>query len=278
METITFRSPRLVALVLLVLIAGGISSLLSIGRQEDPTITNLFATVTTVFPGADPARVEALVSTRIEEELKEIPEVDVIESTSATGISIVSIELLETLEGDRIEQVWSETRDALDDARRDFPSGVLEPEFSSDNAGAYAAIVALRTDRENFPVTLMARYSEDLADRLRAITGTKLVEEFGAPEEEVLVTLTPVEAAGLGLTADEVSAAIRAADAKVQAGRLRAAGTDIILTLDGEITALDRLREVVVREDAAGRVTLLGDVAEITRGAAEPQTEMALSD
>ncbi|MEL7281555.1 MAG: efflux RND transporter permease subunit [Pseudomonadota bacterium] len=278
METLTFRSPRLVALMLLVLIAGGVSSLLSIGRQEDPTITNLFATVTTVFPGADPGRVEALVSTVIEEELKEIPEVDVIESTSATGISVVSIELLETLEGDRIEQVWSETRDALDDARQAFPAGVLAPEFNSDNAGAYAAIVALRVERDTFPLTLVGRYSDDLADRLRAVPGTKLVEEFGAPDEEVLVTLDPVRAAGLGMTADQVSAAIRAADAKVQAGRLRGSGTDIVLTLEGEITALDRLREVVLREDATGRVTLLGDVAEISRGVAQPQTEMALSD
>ncbi|MEM9240933.1 MAG: efflux RND transporter permease subunit, partial [Pseudomonadota bacterium] len=278
METLTFRSPRLVALMLLVLIAGGVSSLLSIGRQEDPTITNLFATVTTVYPGADPARVEALVSTKIEEELKEIPEVDVIESTSATGISVVSIELLETLEGERIEQVWSETRDALNDAAREFPAGVLEPEFNSDNAGAYAAIVAVRTERESFPLTLAARYSEDLADRLRAVPGTKLVEEFGAPDEEVLVTLDPVQAAGLGLTADAVAAAIQAADAKVQAGRLRAPGTDIIVSVEGEITALDRLRDVVLREDPNGAVTLLGDVAEISRGAATPATELALSD
>lgn len=278
METITFRSPRLVALMLLVLIAGGLSSLLSIGRQEDPTITNLFATVTTVFPGADPARVEALVSSKIEEKLTEIPEVDVIESTSSTGISVVTIELIETLEDERIEQVWSETRDALEDARRDFPAGVVAPEFTSDNTGAYAAIVAIRAERESFPMTLAARYSEDLADRLRTVPGTKLVDEFGAPEEEVLVTLDPVQAAGLGLTADAVSSAIRAADAKVQAGRLRAAGADIILTVEGEIKALDRLREVVLREDANGRVTLLGDVARITRGSVTPQAEMALSD
>ena len=134
METLTFRQPRLVALVLLVLISAGLSSLLSIGRQEDPTITNLFATVTTVFPGADPARVEALVTSEIEEELRTISEVDTIESTSATGVSIVSIELLETLPDTRIEQVWSEVRDALDDAARAFPSGVSEPEFDSDGA------------------------------------------------------------------------------------------------------------------------------------------------
>ena len=86
METLTYRQPRLVFLILMVLIATGLSSLLAIGRQEDPTITNLFATVTTAFPGAEPARVETLVTTEIEDELKQISEIDTISSVSSTGV------------------------------------------------------------------------------------------------------------------------------------------------------------------------------------------------
>ena len=275
METLSFRSPRLVALTLLVLIAGGLSSLLAIGRQEDPTITNLFATVTTVFPGADPARVEALVSTVIEEELAEIPEIDVIESTSASGISIVTIDLIETLPDDRIEQIWSETRDALDDAVREFPAGVLEPEFSSDGAGAYSAIVALRLTRDGVPLTIAGRHAETLSDLLRSVPGTSVVDTFGAPEEEVLVTVDPDAAAALGLTADAISAAISAADAKVQAGQLRGPTADMLLSVEGEITSLDRLRQVVLREDTS--ITQLGDIATVTRGPASPASEHALS-
>ncbi|MES2540103.1 MAG: efflux RND transporter permease subunit, partial [Pseudomonadota bacterium] len=87
MDTLFFRQPRLVMLALLVIFSAGLSSLVSIGRQEDPTITNIFATITTVFPGADPARVEALVTTKIETELRTIPEIAEVSSTSATGIS-----------------------------------------------------------------------------------------------------------------------------------------------------------------------------------------------
>ena len=97
---------------------------------------------------------------------------------------------------------------------------MLEPEFDSDGAGGYAAIFAL-TLPDGFSLTRAAREAEALADRLRRVPGTSLVDLHGLPEEEVLVTLDPARAAALGLTADEVSAAIRAADAKVQAGRLR---------------------------------------------------------
>jgi multidrug efflux pump subunit AcrB len=275
MDTIFFRQPRLVMLALLVILSAGMSALVSIGRQEDPTITNIFATITTVFPGADPARVEALVTAKIETELRTIPEIAEVASTSATGISVVSVELIETVPPETIEQIWSQVRDAVADARREFPAGVLEPEFDSDGAGGYAAIFAL-TLPEGFSLTRAAREAEALADRLRAVSGTKLVDLHGLPEEEVLVTLDPARAAALGLTADQVSAAIGAADAKVQAGRLRGEATDLVLGVTGEITSLDRLRGVVLREDAAGRVTLLGDVAQITRGPRLPLAEAAL--
>ena len=62
METLFFRNKRIVALAVMMIFAAGLSALLSIGRQEDPTITNIFATVVTPYQGADPARVESLVT------------------------------------------------------------------------------------------------------------------------------------------------------------------------------------------------------------------------
>ena len=275
MDTIFFRQPRLVILAMLVILSAGLSSLVSIGRQEDPTITNIFATITTVFPGADPARVEALVTSKIETELRTIPEIAEVTSTSATGISVISIELVETVAPNAIEQLWAQVRDSVADAQRAFPAGVLEPDFDSDSAGGYAAIFAL-TMPDGFSLTRAAREAEALADNLRRVPGTSLVDLHGAPEEEILVTLNPDRTAALGLTADAVSAAIRAADAKVQAGRLRGDTTDLVLGITGEITSLARLRSVVLREDTSGRVTLLGDVADITRGPRAPLPEAAL--
>jgi len=275
MDTLFFRQPRLVILTLMIILSAGLSSLVSIGRQEDPTITNIFATITTVFPGADPARVEALVTAKIETQLRTIPEIAEVSSTSATAISVVSVELVETVPPEMIEQLWAQVRDAVDEAQRDFPPGVLEPDFNSDGAGGYAAIFAL-TLPDGFSLTRAAREAEALADALRRVPGTSLVDLHGLPEEEVLVTLHPDRIAALGLTADAVSDAIRAADAKVQAGRLRGDETDLVLGITGEITSLDRLRAVVLREDAGGRVTLLGDVADITRGPRLPLAEAAL--
>lgn len=278
LETLSFRQPRLVFLILMVLIASGLSALLAIGRQEDPTITNLFATVTTSFPGAAPERVETLVTAEIEDVIGEIPEVDTITSVSSTGISIVSIELLETLPDGEIEQVWSEIRDALEDAQARFPTGALTPDFDGDGISAYGAIAALRVDHDGVPLGIVGRYADALADELRNIPGTKIVEIFGKPEEEVLVTVDQNRAAALGITAQDVSNAIRLADAKVQAGRLRDAQNDLVLEVTGEIEALDRLRSVIVREGQDTAATRLSDIADVTRSTRTPLGEMALYD
>lgn len=277
-STLTWREPRIVALALLVILAAGLSALISIGRQEDPTITNLFATITTVYPGAEPARVEALVTTGIEDHLREIAEVDLIESTSGTGVSIVTLQLLETLPDDRIEQVWSEIRDALSDAALSFPEGVPDPEMSTDGAGAYGAIVALTPAREGVPLTLLARYGDALADEMRNVPGTQLVNVFGQPEEEILVTLDTAEAAALGLSADQVAAAISAADAKVRAGQVTGTSSEWVVEVQGEIESLARLRNIVLREGEGGNALRLGDLARITRGPREPFGELAFQN
>ncbi len=276
METLTFRQPRLVFLILMVLIVTGLSSLLAIGRQEDPTITNLFATVTTPFPGAEPGRVETLVTTEIEDELKEIPEIDTINSVSSTGVSIVQIELLETLSDERIEQVWSEIRDALEDAQANFPNGALEPDFDGDGISAYAAIVAISAAHDRVSGSVLTRYADDLADRFRNLPGTKGVETFGVQTEEVLVTVDFERMASLGLTSDVISSAILAADSKVQAGRLRDSQNDLVLEVSGEIRALDRLRDVIIREGSGDTVTRLSDIAKVERSVRTPSPEMAL--
>ncbi len=278
MNTLTFRQPRLVALILLVLISAGLSSFLSLGRQEDPTITNLFATVTTQFPGADPARVETLVTAEIEEELQSIPEVDIITSVSRSGVSVVSIELLQTLDDATIEQVWSEARDAVEAARRAFPAGVQPPDFNAEGISAYSAVIAVTADHDGVPHTIVQAHADALADRLRSIPSTRAVDLFGEPEDEVLVSVDAQAAAALGLTAQNISGLITAADGKVQAGRLQSTGVDLTINISGAIEALDRIGDIVVRQNANATTVTLADIATITRGMRTPATEMAMAN
>ena len=279
MDTVLYRRPRFLALLLLVIVALGAFAFNTIGRQEDPTITNLFATVITPFPGADPARVEALVTEKIEAELREIPEIDVIASTSRLGISSVQIELSPFTPDARIEQVWSEIRDALADAAQQFPAGVPEPEFDNDRTGAYTALVAITAagGRAVAP-GLLGRFADALQERLRQVPNTKLVDIYGGPAEEVRVEIDADALTSLALTPDHVARAIAAADAKVSAGRVRGAVSDFLMTVAGEIDGLGRIRDIPIGTGADGRVVRVGDIASVARVERQPATSLAFVD
>ena len=88
-----YRSPRLLALTLLLIITAGSAALMTLPRAEDPTLSQRNASVFTAFPGADAERVEALVTEVIEDTLAEFEEIKEIKSTSRAGLSTIAIEL-----------------------------------------------------------------------------------------------------------------------------------------------------------------------------------------
>ncbi|HMR59049.1 efflux RND transporter permease subunit, partial [Amaricoccus sp.] len=199
MDSWFYRNPRGFAVAVMVILAMGWSAFLTIGRQEDPTITNLFATVLTPYPGADPARVEALVTEKIEAELRGVAAISEISSVSRPGLSVIQIDLSETLPKSEIEPAWTEIRNAVDDARAELPAGAGVPDFENASFGTFTAISAVmqRPGDQANPV-LLARSAEDLQERLRRIPGTDTVEIFGAPQEEILVSIDATRLTDLG--------------------------------------------------------------------------------
>lgn len=273
-DTLFFRQPRLLALTLLVLIAAGLSALATIGRQEDPSITNLRATITTIYPGADPARVEALVTRKIETELREIATISDITSRSSTGFSLVNVELDESIDTDLIDSSWADVRAALDDAELVFPAGVQVPEFSADEVFTYGSIIAL-VPGKGVSIAVTQRYAQLLKDRLTRLTGTYGVDIFGEVEEEILVAIDAATLGSLGLTADAVSATIARSDAKVRAGRVYAPNGNYLIEVSGEFELLDRVRDIPLLA-SDGAVVRLGSIADISRTVREPLQEMVI--
>lgn len=271
MLTLFYREWRVFALAVGIIVVTGLTGIKTIGRQEDPTITNLFTTILTPVPGASPGRVEALVTEKIEEELKKIEEIEELKSTSREGLSIVVVELSQFISDTEIEAAWSEIRDALSDAARNFPDGVPDPEFDSDKFGAYTAISVLTPrDPSYYVPAQLQRYAKLLQDDLRQQAGTKQVRLFGAQDEEVLVTVNADKATNMGLSPDMIVDAIRRADSKVQAGQLRGTGNNYLLEVAGEIKSLERVRNIPVLSLSEGAVVTVGDIADVERTTIQP--------
>ncbi|MEE4193309.1 MAG: efflux RND transporter permease subunit [Halieaceae bacterium] len=272
-----YQNSRYFTLVLLVILLVGMASLRSVGRQEDPTITNLRATVTTFFPGANPARVEALVSRPLEDEIREIPEVVEVVSTSSTGVSLVSVEVDDTMSASDIERAWTEIRDAVSDAQTSFPPGVLEPQFDNDIAVANTRIVAIRPQNGlDVPIAIIKRVAEDFADQARNFPGTKLVELHGEPMEEVRVELDEAALIARGISVAQVAAALQSADAKLASGRASGRDNDLLIEVAGDFDSLERIREVIVRSGVEGRAVRVSDIASVFKAEVTPPPSIAL--
>lgn len=276
MKTLFLDYPRLLVLALGVLLAAGLGSLLTVPRLEDPRLTNRNAIVTTAFPGADAARVEALITEPIEDALRTQAEIKTVTSTSRAGISVISIELQDEIT--EPEPVFSLLRDELDAVAPSLPADAGTPEFDEERTYAFTLIAGLRwTGAEAPNYRVMKRFAEALQDEFRSVVGTDIVRVFGAPGERIEVMADADALAAAGLSLSDVAGALANADAKTSAGALDGADTGLTVEVDGSFKATDRIGRVPLVADDDGGLRL-ADVATVTRGLQDPPLDLTIID
>lgn len=275
--TIFFRNPRLLATALGLVVVAGISALATIVRQEDPTITNGVAVVVAPLPGASAERVEALIARKIEDEFRELSEIETVSSISRNGVAVVTVELDEQIQGRQAEEAFSKVRDSLNDAYAEFPPGAPPPLFDDERFGAYSLILGLTWAMEGEPQRgILKRFAEELQDSLRDVRGTDVVRVFGAPNEEIVVTFEEQALSAAGLTTGQVAQAISKADAKVSAGVLRGHSSNVLIEVTGELDSLERIRRIPLSSGKDGVLLRIGDIAQIERTTEDPPSDLAI--
>ncbi|MGR5294354.1 efflux RND transporter permease subunit [Vibrio mediterranei] len=268
---------RLLILMTALLIVSGLAAFSSLPRAEDPIITNRFANVTTSFPGASAERVETLVTEVVENKLRELSEVKLLSSTSRPGISIVTIELKDEIT--EPEPVWSKARDKLSDITPVLPTGSGAPDLDSDHTYAFTIISALTWDGSGeTDILTLGRYAKELAKRLRTLSGTEFVDEYGMPKEEIQVNLRTADTAAFGRSSINIGDSLTGADAKNSAGQLVSHFARFGLEIESELDSIERIKQVPLIVDDNGHIIRLEDVASVTRSAKTPESEMALID
>ncbi|WP_421791195.1 efflux RND transporter permease subunit [Hyphobacterium sp.] len=276
MSTLFYRYGRLTILAVFLLTIAGVGALFTLGRQEDPSLTERFGVVVTLFPGASAERVEALITDPIEDSIRELPEIDSLISTSRSGVSLININIREDISPAEVEQTWTQIREQVDAVRPFLPAESGAPDVQRQYIGAATMIVSLSWSAEGEPnLAILARMARDLEDRLRNINGTEETDVYGLTDEEIRVLADPDALAALGLTVGDLAGLVASADAKTPAGELRAADVSLNVEIGGEFETLDRIRSVPVVETVDGEFVRLGDIAEIERGVRNPESAMA---
>lgn len=276
LSNLFFRSPRLLALFLTLVTVAGFASFQLLPRAEDPELTARNVQIFTAYPGANAARVEALVTDVIEDMLAEYEEIKEIKSFSRPELSTIAIELLDAI--DDTDPIWTDMRDDLADLEPALPAGASPPDLVEFELAAYTLMVGLTWELDGDPErAVLGRAAEELADRLRGVPGTNDVVLRGEPLEEIVVDIRPDDLAARGLAPAAVSAAIVRADAKVSAGVLVTGTNELQVEVSGEIDSLARLEEIVI-DRGPGRLVRLADVADVRKAERTPRENVALID
>ena len=279
MSTLFYRYSRLTALAIILLVAAGLGALMSLGRQEDPSLTERFGTVVTIFPGASAERVEALVTEPLEDAIHELAEIDETSSDSRSGISVISLQVREDLSPDDVDQAWTLIREQVEGVRQHLPDGAGAPDVQRRYTGAATLVVGLSWEgRGEENMAILSRLADDLEARLRNLSGTEETEVYGEVEEEIRVLADPETLAALGLTVADLARLTASADAKSPAGELRSDTVDLNVEIAGEFDSLDRIRSIALAEGPNGEFIRVGDVADVEKGARTPASAMAFSD
>lgn len=293
MSTLFLRNPRLTLLTIGLITVAGLSSYAILPRMEDPILTERAAFVLTQMPGADADQVESLVTEPIEDELRDIADIKEVRSSSRASFSTITIELRDDVYGDEAATIWSQIRDRLADAETRLPPTAGKPRFERIEVTAYTRLIALiwndptRSDSFNTTIasassvevgrqTILRRQAEELRERLLAVSGTKDVEIFGAPTEEITVETDTHLLAATGLTAAEVSSTIAASDSRFSAGLLRGDRNDLLLELSGKLNSTERIAAIPLKSLPSGQQICVGDVATVSRSLQQPPSEIAL--
>ncbi|MEZ8644113.1 efflux RND transporter permease subunit [Vibrio cyclitrophicus] len=268
---------RLLILMTALLMVSGISAFMTLPRAEDPVIINRYANITTSFPGASAERVETLVTEVIENKLRELSEVKLVSSTSRPGVSIVTLELNDTIT--EPEPVWSQARDKLSDIESILPAGAHSPDLDSDHTYAFTTIASLTWSGSGEPDRLtLGRYAKELAKRLRTLSGTEFVDEYGMPQEEIQISLRTADAAALGRSSANIAESLEGADAKNSAGELVSAYSRFGLEIKSELDSIERIKQVPIATDSNGHIIRMEDIASVKRGEKTPQDQIAIID
>ncbi len=279
MSKLFYDNPRLAILTVFLVLAAGIGALMTLGRQEDPTLSERFAVLVTAFPGASAERTEALITEPLERSLQELVEVRKLNSTSRNGLSVISIELKERFRGEKVEPAWTLVREQINKAKLFLPTGASEPDLRRQHIGADTIIAAFSVD-ENAAASMpiLSRLARDLEQRFQIMAGTEETKVVGAVEEEIKVEADHDMLAALGLDTAGLSRIIAAADAKTPAGRIRSAGHNLSVEIAGELDGVSRIRAIPIRTGTQGTMTRIGDIANVTKGIRTPEEVRAFRD
>ena len=265
----TLRHQALVVFVLVLVTLFGIRSYSRLAQSEDPPFTFKVMVIQTLWPGATARQVQEEVTDRIARKLQESPDVDFLRSYSRPGESMLFFTIRDAAPPAQVPDTWYQVRKKVGDIAHTLPSGVHGPYFNDEFGDVYTDLYALEGD--GFSPAQLHDYAERLRTELLRVPGVNKVDFIADQEQRIYVEIANTQLAKLGLTPQQIAAAVDAQNAIAAVGVYTTSDDRVFVRPSGQFQDVEALANTLIRVN--DRVVRLGDIATIRRGYTDPPTQ-----
>ncbi|CAJ1000861.1 efflux RND transporter permease subunit [Brevibacillus aydinogluensis] len=252
------RKRKITLMFFVMVVVVGFLSFLQLPKQESPDIIVNIATVTTIYPGASPEKVEQTVTKKLEEKINELQGLSYISSHSRLGVSTIIVETKSDVDP---KQKWDELRKKVKDAEADLPADAQQPIINDDLNRTFVQTMAITADTREQLYSLRSLL-KSWKDQLRTIPNVADVTIEGLPEEEVRIEVDTQKLSQYGLTWGQVMMAVKKENERVPLGDLTTDSRTYQLKL-AENYDVNALNKVIISRTPEGYPVYLKDIGTV---------------
>lgn len=268
----SIKNTIVVRFMVILLVIGGLFSYMKLGKLEDPEFKIKEALVVTLYPNADAHSVELQVTTKIEEALQKIPNIEFLQSTSKPGYSQVKIKLKESVPSKDLEQYWDKLRKKINDSRINLPIGALPPVVLDDYGAVYGIFLAVTSD--GYSYSELKKYTEYITKELNSINGIAQVTQFGKPTDAIEIIIDRDKVNSMGLNTKLIATSLISENLITGGGTIDYGSLRVNLKLNNKINSTEKLENLIIFSkklpDGNDEIIRLKDIAKVERGYVEP--------
>src|SRR5436309_4463482 len=200
------RRPVLTTLLMAAILIFGLMAYRSLPVNDLPNIDFPTIQVTASLPGASPETMASAVATPLEKQFTTIAGIDSMTSTSALGVSQITIQF--TLERS-IDAAAQDVQSAITKAATLLPPGMPTPPVFQQVNPADQPVLYLARSSPTRPLYTVDEYAQtNLAQRISTISGVAQVQVFGSQKYAVRGQLDPRALTTRGIGIDVVQQAL----------------------------------------------------------------------
>ena len=248
--------PTAANLIMLMLMALGITALPSIKRETFPDSRPVKVETKVVWPGASPVDVEESICQRLEDAVEGIAFLKEKQCEAQEGFGRLIVEMDDKGDENRfINDIKTEV-DAIDD----FPDQTERAIVSQQNRFDNVVSIAVTAETSQ---THLKSYAEDLKRRVQRIDGVAQVKMQGFSERQLRVELSVPLMRQYNLSLMDIASKIERQNIKMPLGQLETNDKTLLLRYDEQRTTAQELMSLVVASNQQGAEIMLGDIATV---------------